>query len=374
MNKISIVLFAAVLSVAAQGINLTGKVTDASNSSPLASVIVTLKNRPLVIDTTGADGTYQLVSSTGVVHFSTRAESFSPARLNKSMLAIGFSQRGAVPAGAYSLNGVLNTRSRHITTPGLYLFSTGSSFTNSNGAGLAKIAAFTDTLIFTSTGFIKTKIALTASTGVNNAAMQPLQANTVADFDGNVYHTVKIGVLIWMVENFKATHYSNGDPIPNVTDNSQWSKLTTGAYCNYNNDTNNVNTYGRLYNNYVISDTRNLAPTGWHVATKDEGDGLSNSFGGEGVAGLCLRESGTAHWQAPNTGATNSSGFTGLPGGERKIDGTFGDIKLLGNWWTPILGGGAVSAWHQLVYDNAAFIHGWNNPLTLGYSVRCVKD
>ena len=72
------------------------------------------------------------------------------------------------------------------------------------------------------------------------------------DIDGNVYQIVTIGTQVWMAENLKVTHYRNGDPIPNVTESATWEGLTTGAYCNYNNDVNNVATYGRLYNWYAV--------------------------------------------------------------------------------------------------------------------------
>ena len=93
------------------------------------------------------------------------------------------------------------------------------------------------------------------------------QSETVKDIDGNVYHTVTIGTQIWMVENLKTTKYRNGDGIPNVTDNTQWGNLTTWAYCNYNNDAANGTKYGKLYNWYAVNDSRNIAPTGWHVPT-----------------------------------------------------------------------------------------------------------
>jgi uncharacterized protein (TIGR02145 family) len=92
----------------------------------------------------------------------------------------------------------------------------------------------------------------------------------VTDIDGNVYQTVTIGAQVWMAENLKVTHYRNGDPIPNVTDTAAWEGLSTGAYCEYDNDINNVATYGRLYNWYAVDDSRGLAPEGWHVPSDDE--------------------------------------------------------------------------------------------------------
>jgi uncharacterized protein (TIGR02145 family) len=153
---------------------------------------------------------------------------------------------------------------------------------------------------------------------------------TVKDYDGNIYQTVKIGKQIWMVGNLQVTHYNNGDAIPNVTDQTTWNGLTTGALCAYNNDQTNVKTYGYLYNYYVISDPRGICPAGWHVPSLAEFETLSQTVGGNGGA---LKEAGTTHWGAPNTGATNSSGFTALPAGERLNSGfcSFGNGA---GWWS----------------------------------------
>ena len=143
-----------------------------------------------------------------------------------------------------------------------------------------------------------------------------LSGGTVVDIDGNVYNTVTIGTQVWMVENLKTTKYRNGDAIPNVTGNASWVALSTGAYCWYNNDAATYKaTYGALYNWYAVGDSRNIAPSGWHVATDSEWTTLSTFLGGESIAGDKLKEIGTSHWLSPNTGATNSNGFTAFPGG-----------------------------------------------------------
>ena len=151
------------------------------------------------------------------------------------------------------------------------------------------------------------------------------QAQTVTDIDGNVYNTVTIGTQVWMKENLKVTHYNNGDEIPNIEDNAAWTGLSNGAYCNYQNDNDFVDTYGRLYNWFAVDDGREICPTGWHIATDAEWTILSDYLGGRHIAGGKLKEAGTTHWASPNTGATNSSGFTGLPSGMRSsVDGIFG--------------------------------------------------
>ena len=122
----------------------------------------------------------------------------------------------------------------------------------------------------------------------------------------------------WMLKNLDVDRYRNGDPIPKVTDPSIWTSLTTGAYCYYNNDSATyAATYGKLYNWYAVHDPRGLAPEGWHIPSDAEWATLETCLGGSSVAGGKMKETGTTHWTAPNTDATNSSGFAGLPGGFR---------------------------------------------------------
>jgi len=198
-------------------------------------------------------------------------------------------------------------------------------------------------------------------------------AATVKDADGNLYHTVKIGSQTWMVENLKTTHYRNGNPISNVTDSAVWSNLTTGAYCNYNNDANNSTTYGRLYNWYAVNDSRSIAPTGWHVPTDDEWTTLTNYLGGIVVTGGKMKEAGYTHWKSPNTGATNETDFTALPGGYRHGDGAFNDISYDGNWWSSTESSTDIAWDRGMSFDNSYVFRDCSS-MTFGFSVRCVKD
>ncbi|MBI4645984.1 MAG: fibrobacter succinogenes major paralogous domain-containing protein [Bacteroidia bacterium] len=106
------------------------------------------------------------------------------------------------------------------------------------------------------------------------------QAQTVTDIDGNIYNTIIIGTQEWMQENLKVIHYRNGDAIPDVTGDTQWSNLSTGAYCNYNNNESNALIYGRLYNWYAVADSRNICPAGWHTPTDAEWTTLTDYLGG----------------------------------------------------------------------------------------------
>ena len=207
-----------------------------------------------------------------------------------------------------------------------------------------------------------------------------LTIGTLTDIDHNEYKTVKIGNQWWMAENLKVTHYRNGEAIPEITKGSvwsnltsAWSNLTTGAYCVYRNDESNSATYGRLYNWYTVNDSRNIAPDGWHVPTDAEWTTLTTYLGGESVAGGKLKESGTAHWISPNTGATNESGFAALPGGYRATYGNFDDMGYNATFWSSTEDD-SLNAWTRtLPYDYSSVARYYTNKRS-GFSVRLVRD
>jgi len=200
----------------------------------------------------------------------------------------------------------------------------------------------------------------------------------VIDVDGNIYRTVKIGAQVWMAENLKVTHCRNGDAIPNVTDATEWCNLTTGAYCNYANNASNADTYGSLYNWYAVSDSlsdsRNVAPAGWHVPSDAEWQTLVDYLGGEAVAGGKMKEAGTIHWNSPNIGATNESGFSALPGGYRNYGG-YGDVGSHAYFWssTDYDSYSASSRSLNLSYSSPNVFRD-NYSRQIGHSVRCVRD
>ena len=207
---------------------------------------------------------------------------------------------------------------------------------------------------------------------------------TVTDYDGNVYQTVLIGDQCWMMENLKVTHYRNGEAIPHVTDSETWAGLTTGAYCNYGNDEGNVSTYGRLYNWYAVDDSRKIAPEGWHVATDEEWKQLemflgmsqaeADTTGWRGTdEGGKLKEAGTTHWASPNTGATNESGFTALPGGYRHVGGNFHSMYWSANFWSSTELS-SLGAWYRTVNCDYSQVLRTNVNEPTGFSVRCVRD
>jgi uncharacterized protein (TIGR02145 family) len=206
----------------------------------------------------------------------------------------------------------------------------------------------------------------------------PSPAPTVTDIDGNVYHTVTIGSQVWMVENLKTTRYSNGVLIPLVLAPADWVVLATPGYCWYNNDATNKNPYGALYNWYAVA-SGILAPVGWHVPSDAEWTKLTDFLGGESGAGGKLKSTGTIEaatglWFDPNRDATNSTGFSALPGGYRFIaDGSFKALGVNGFWWssTPF---DASNSWYRFMGYISSDVGKTSYNNTFGFSVRCVKD
>lgn len=207
--------------------------------------------------------------------------------------------------------------------------------------------------------------------------------STVTDIDGNMYKIIKIGNQWWMAENLKVIHYSNGEAIPNVTDNTEWINLSTAAYCNYDNNSGNAATYGRLYNWYAVNDSRNIAPAGWHVPTDEEWKelekylGMSQSDadnpGWRGTEeGGKMKEEGTTHWQSPNTGATNSSGFSALPSGYRR-DGNYYYMSYGADFWSSTEHDSGY-AWYRLLSYDRSDVGRNGNYKQGGFSVRCIRD
>ncbi|MEI6090293.1 MAG: FISUMP domain-containing protein [bacterium] len=190
---------------------------------------------------------------------------------------------------------------------------------------------------------------------------------------------VQICNQIWMACNLDVDAYRDGTTIPEVTDPTKWANLTTGAWCYYNNDPNNGIIYGKLYNWYAVNDPRGLAPEGWHIPSIDEWNELENCLGGVSVAGGKLKSTGTKEdrdglWRAPNTGATNESSFSGLPGGYR--GGTNWLFYGIGSdcfWWSSTTDKEVSSFGRGLGYSYAGFSR-YDFPVLSGFSVRCVKD
>lgn len=208
----------------------------------------------------------------------------------------------------------------------------------------------------------------------------------ITDIDGNIYHTIKIGSQIWMIENLKTTHYRNGDPIP--TSEYDWGGESAGEYCNYFNDSSIANTYGRLYNWYAVTDSRNIAPAGWHVPSDAEWTTLTDylSTHGYGYLGsgndIAKSMAVASGWRASHTEGTvgnqqegnNNSGFSAFPGGRRYfIYWAFKDLGNCGYWWSSTESD-TDNAWNRSIcYGDSTVVRDFNLKNS-GYSVRCIKD
>ena len=199
-------------------------------------------------------------------------------------------------------------------------------------------------------------------------------SQTVSDVDGNTYNTVSIGNQVWLTENLKTTKFNNQDPIPLVTDNTLWSTQTEAAYCSYQDDNQLANEYGNLYNWHVVNDIRNVCPTGYHVPSILEWEALIDFLGGAAVAGGKLKEAVLAHWMDPNTGATNSSGFTLLPSGWRaNNNGFYENLSYMAYVWSSTSVDAQSSSIILVGYDSPACYTSDSHILT-GLPIRCLKD
>jgi len=214
---------------------------------------------------------------------------------------------------------------------------------------------------------------------------------TITDVDGNTYYTVQIGSQCWMKENLKTTTYRNSTPIPNVTDSSSWSNLTTGAYVWFENDISWKDLYGALYNWYATIDTNGLCPIGWHVPTHNEWSVLTNFIGGissphgnelkscrqinSTLGGEC-NISDHPRWNPNNTHyGTDDYGFSGLPGNSRHFNGPFDQFPTgdSGVWWssTPYQ---SVYGLTRVLWYNFGLVDIYYSNKQYGFSVRCIRD
>lgn len=214
------------------------------------------------------------------------------------------------------------------------------------------------------------------------------QAQTVTDYDGNSYNTVTIGTQIWLKENLNATHYNNGEMLPNVTNGSEWSSLNSGAYCEYENNSDYSVIYGKIYNWYAAVDSRNLCPTSWHVPTNDDWiiltgylinngygfDGLPNNIGKSMAATSGWTPSSIAGQVGNDQTSNNSSGFTALSGGYRSNYGTFSSVGGYGYWWTSTEFNAGCSYDWGIAYNSGLVTSYFCSGNPNGFSVRCVSD
>ena len=245
-----------------------------------------------------------------------------------------------------------------------------------NGNSLGIYSTQISGLILGSTYYVRNYATNTSGTAYSNTRSITTSLPPVVDIDGNYYDTVHIGNQIWFKQNLKTTRYRNGGNIPYVLGNTDWGALTTGAWNYYDHDASNNSVYGKLYNWYSTQgDT--LCPTGWGVPTDDEWTILTTYLGGESVAGGKMRSIGYTYWRSPNTGATNESRFSALPGGFRiDFDESFRGIKSSAIFWSITEYGDLFNSYYRaLDYDgNGVSVRKYFGSKAFGFSIRCLKD
>lgn len=185
--------------------------------------------------------------------------------------------------------------------------------------------------------------------------------------------SVIIGNQVWMSKNLDVSTYQNGDTIPEVEYNDDWQNLTTGAWCYYLNDEEEGQKYGKLYNWYAIMDTRGLAPEGFSVPTEEDINQLYNFLcvNTKHCGGALKSKSGL--WLNPNTGATNFTGFSALPGGFRNSGGEFSSSGETAVFWTSSEGNKDVAQVIKLHFDSDLFERDFDIK-RFAFSVRCIKQ
>jgi uncharacterized protein (TIGR02145 family) len=241
----------------------------------------------------------------------------------------------------------------------------------SNGTGTGSFTSNLSGLSINTTYYVRAYATNAVGTAYGNE-ISFTTLNLPVDIDGNAYDTVVIGTQVWMSKNLRVSKYRNGDAIPTNLINTTWQNTTSGAYAIYDNTATNDSIYGKLYNWYAVADPRGLCPVGWHVPSDAEWSTLENFLDGSSVAGGKMK-SVSPLWLSPNSGATNSSGFSGLPGGNRNSSGTYVNVGYLGYWWSSTQFS-TTSAWLRSLFYNNGDVNRNYYFKRFGFSVRCVRD
>jgi uncharacterized protein (TIGR02145 family) len=272
------------------------------------------------------------------------------------------------------------------------LHSASATSSLTSGDGISNVSLTGDTLYLNNGGFIiipgisaanngggGTTTGTTLHTcGAPNIHNPNLTYGSMTDQEGNVYKTIVIGTQEWMAENLNTSIYRNGDAIPTNLNNTAWQNTISGAWAYYNNSAGYACPYGKLYNWYSCVDARQLCPVGWHVPTDAEWTLLTDYLGGESIAGGKMKITGILEataglWYSPNYGATNSSGFSGSPGGYRITNGNHTSIGYLGRWWSSSEDD-ASNAWNSRMSSSNDDVIRGGSIKQYGFSVRCLRD
>ena len=371
-------------------ITLTGKFFDAQTHLPLAGLLVT------ITDLSSQEAGIDISNSVGMVG------GFVPANKNLKLTVSKYCGGNQVDLynsiiGPFSSD--VNLDSVFVNISQLVYTNISGQITDCNNNLLAASYVIINgsDVVYSNNGFYSTvvcdnSVVLSAGIPLQASSTQLLNLNgtpqvinfqvclqfntgTMNDFDGNFYKTVTIGNQTWMAENLRTTHYKLGGYIATGLNNYYWNTATTPAYTSWNNDTAGDYVYGKLYNWYAVTDPAGLCPVGWHVPNDSDWVELIDALGGQTVAGGYLKEMGYSHWDFPNTGANNLSGFSALPAGIRIVAGTYSGRRSTGLWWSST-DAGVSGTYGSAVYmrlDNIeSNISSWDR--RFGMSVRCIKN
>jgi uncharacterized protein (TIGR02145 family) len=289
--------------------------------------------------------------------------------------------KSLTPSTAMGGGDIANEGGIPVTDRGVCWNTTGAPTTDDNhtsdGTGEGIFSSTLTDLTIGTTYYVRAYAVNSIGTAYGNEMIYT-QIEPITDIDGNAYSIVTIGTQIWLGENLKTTRLNDGSAISNITEGKGWNNATTPAYCWYNNDEADFkSTYGALYNWYSVN-TGKLCPAGWHMPSSDEFNTMLIYLGGENVAGGKLKESGTSHWEYPNSGATNGSGFTAVPGGGRyniySNPGAFSDLGYGSYMWTATQSPVGTNAYSfDLIFNQPVFSKNEYSKSD-GGSVRCIKD
>ncbi len=353
--------------------NNTPTTTDSKTSDSVGIGVFTSEMTSLSPNTTYYVRAYA-TNSSGT--FYGNAISFTTQTLQLPVLTTvivnGITQNTTYSGGNISSNGgsAILTRGvcwSAVTSPSILDSKTTDG--NADGAYISALTSLNPNTIY----YLRAYATNATGTSYGNELIFKTFTSTVSDINSNVYNTVTIGSQVWMAENLKVTQYNDASFIPNISDETTWNNLTSGAYCWYNNDASSYESaYGKLYNWYAVN-TGKLCPLGWHVPTDAEWTTLSTYLGGESYAGGKMKEAGTSHWQNSFNNENNESGFTALPGGYRFLLIGFRDINFNGSWWSSSV---ELSnrAWYRYITANYILLYQSSSYKANGYSVRCLKD
>lgn len=381
--------------------NTTGSINTAYGQQALFANRTGIENtatgaNTLLFNTTGSDNTasgYQALqtNTTGSANTAFGAAALITNTTGSNLTAIGTGAN--VTTDGLTNSTAIGYNSNVSTSNTIQLGN--SSVTNVNTAGKLTTGAITYPIVTGTSGQVLTSDGLGAASWANAAVnadqlsdllfkISNLQAQ-ISELQ-NPLPRITIGAQIWSSINLDVSTYRDGTPIPQVTDQTTWNNLTTGAWCYYNNDPTNGETYGKLYNWYAVAGIydiaslndpslrKQLAPTGWKIPTDTDFTTLTTFLGGENVAGLEMKETGISHWTSPNSNATNSSGFTGLPGGSRSPNNrSFDFINNYGNWWSSSENN-SLTAFYRSLFYGGSYCGSATNPKSNGFSVRCIKN